>query len=332
MSAILKRRKRAIQAMSDLESAGIAVDVGGTKVGFAAFDGTGAILGRRTIMQVDLDQLNPSVAIAHEALRMADAVGRERVRTASFDAPGNPGSGESFAPNNPNWTFPQSIKDLSMVLPGVNIQAVNDVNAAAFGEYVWGASKARSLIYLNLGTGFAGGAVVDGHLVTGSHGLALELGYLIPTTHAVSKGAASHSAPTEDMLSGGGITAAARYLTDRDIAASEILRQEANADLLVIKERFRAELGNVVCNMAIVFDPDIVVLGGGLASFCEPLLPGVQKKVDEFVPYPVPVRISRFPHDAALLGAVAFGLEALGTKPESVEDKVLAGWSSLVSQ
>lgn len=304
----------------------MAVDVGGTKVGIAAVGLDGAVVARRTVRQAGLGEggRDPASAIAEEAARAAGELGAERVTAASLVAPGNPRSGESFAPNNPGWTFPASTARLKEALGLERIATANDVNAAALAEHAWGPWSAESLVHLNLGTGFAGGAVADGHLVTGSHGLALELGYLIPAGGA-ERGAASGVAPTEEVLSGAGLARIAADVTGRSTPAVEVLRAAPRSPLWSTRQWFADELAHVAANMAIVFDPDVVTMGGGLARFCEPFLPGVQATVDEFVPHPVPVRISAFPDDGSLLGGVVLGLRAAGIDPGTVGARVLDG-------
>ncbi|HYO18767.1 MAG TPA: ROK family protein, partial [Dermatophilaceae bacterium] len=155
----------------------IGLDIGGTKISGGVIDECGAILakGRR-----DTPALDPS-AIIHEAASLTrelslehkiDAVG---VACAAFID--RAGSTVYFSPNLAWRDEPlQQRLESALELP-VTIE--NDANAAAWGEFRFGAAdEAANMVMVTVGTGIGGGIVVDGVLMHGAFGVAAELGHM----------------------------------------------------------------------------------------------------------------------------------------------------------
>jgi glucokinase len=160
-----------------LVSATIGLDIGGTKISGGVIDGNGVILaqGRR-----DTPALDPA-AIIHEAASLTrelssqhkiDAVG---VACAAFID--RSGSTVYFSPNLAWRDEPLKARLESALELPVTIE--NDANAAAWGEFRFGAAAdAGNMVMVTVGTGIGGGIVVDGVLMHGAFGVAAELGHM----------------------------------------------------------------------------------------------------------------------------------------------------------
>lgn len=291
------------------------VDVGGTKVSLGVVTLDGRLLAGRNVPSQIIADGNPAERLARLARELLTQAGELELRHACLVGPGNlTPDMAAFAPNNPHWSLSASGAALADEL-GVNEVALeNDVNAAALAEYELGEFAGASvLLHLNVGTGFAGGAVIHGDVLRGAHELALELGYTLPRLHRTEHGAASGIAPLEQLVSGRGLADTAHARHGLDVDAAQVLNADgAQPELVALREEFLAELTAVTVNTAIAFDPVAVTFGGGVAAALTRFLPQIHTALNEFVPSPPRVNVSRIAGDGALLGAVAICFRKLG--------------------
>jgi len=180
-----------------------------------------------------------------------------------------------------------------------------DTNVAALGEYHLGHYTERRLFYLTLSTGMGGGLVVDGEIYRGGLGGAHpEVGHQAVPFHCrhPARVACECGAPDclEALISGTAI----RRIYGRP---AEELDDGEWAEVAW-------NLGQGLRNMAALYAPDIIAIGGGLARQGERLLkPARQVMLDHLKLVPAPrVEVSRLGYDTALLGAVVLAHEAAG--------------------
>lgn len=264
-------------------SATIGLDIGGTKISGGVVDGTGAILakGRR-----DTPAQDPA-AIAEEAASLIrelstgheiDAVG---VACAGFID--RTGSTVLFAPNlawrdEPLKARLESVLDLPVIIE-------NDANAAAWGEFRFGAAaQANDMVLITVGTGIGGGIVVEGALMRGAYGVAAELGNMRVVRGGIrcgcgnrgcweqyASGTALVREARELVISGTPIAARLSELCAGDPAAltgPDVTRAAAEGDPAAVE--LMADLGEWigegVASVAAILDPELVVLGGGVSE------------------------------------------------------------------
>ena len=171
---------------------------------------------------------------------------------------------------------------------------------------------------MNLGTGIAAGIVVRGELVEGAHGAAGEVGYLVSSAAALASLPAG-SAPLEEVIGGRGVeTWASAELGEPVTMAGLMTRNDSGGALTSLRQRFLAEVGVLVANLTIVFDPDLVVLGGGLMRSGERVLASVRDAIGRAAPFEAEVVPAHFGAESALFGAGASALD-LGRAPASVQ-------------
>jgi glucokinase len=139
----------------------IGVDLGGTKIAFAAVDRDGNLLATHT--EPTLPDEGADAVIGRIASGVERLYRQYPVAGVGIGAPGPVVDGVAKRAVNLGWTdVPLAAKLSDRIAPDVPIFAQNDVNAGTIGEYVFGAGRGvRDFVYLAAGTGLAGGAVLE---------------------------------------------------------------------------------------------------------------------------------------------------------------------------
>ena len=295
-------------------SAVVALDIGGTKIASAIGDAGGELRRWRTIPtkaeRGSERVLESAIALANEVL------GEERASGGNVRAIGVSTMGLTrpdrvdLAPNVPGWMDLAIPAMIDKAFPALPAAFGNDVKLAALAELTWGALASVACgVYLNLGTGIAAALVVDGQVFGGAHGAAGEIGYWL-TGSSTPRVAAGGAAPTEEALGGRGVARQAAALFGRPFEVAELAiraREDKRAQALL--QHVWDEIATLVANLAIVFDPEVLVLGGGYVRSDRFPIDDIARFVSRTVPYPPKVVRARFTGDASLHGAVAVALE-----------------------
>lgn len=290
----------------------LAVDLGGTRMRAALVADDGRIVERR-------DRPTPRErSCAGALLELAGGVleGSE-VREAVIGVPGRVDYGAGrmeHAPNlPPHWAPELTEEHLSAAL-GVRVALANDADLAAVGEFRFGGGAgARDVVYLTISTGVGAGVILGGRLARGRRSLA-EAGHTVIDRSSLRRG---EPATFEDQASGtalarlgrgvgidGGAAAVVEATLAGDPSAGRVWNQVVQA----------AALG--ATNLAHLFSPEVIVVGGGVARTGELLLRPIRQHLDDHGPssLPTPIRVvgARLGDDAALAGAPAWREIALG--------------------
>ena len=215
-----------------------------------------------------------------------------------------------LAPNVPGWENLKIPAVIDEAFPALPAAFGNDVKLAALAELAWGAlAGVTSGVYLNLGTGIAATLVVGGQVVEGAHGAAGEVGYWLTDGSATPRMAADGAVPTEEALGGRGVARRAAALFGWPVEVAELVaRVEDDERADVLLQRVWDQIGALAANLAIVCDPEILVLGGGYVRSDRFPIDAIARLVARAVPYPPEVVRARFAGDASLHGAVAVAL------------------------
>lgn len=290
----------------------LAFDFGGTKIAVAAASDRGRVLSR-SIVEAQADRG------AEQALERAIGEGRRLMEACGGPAwLGAVGvstmgitreDGVLLAPNIPGWDrlrIPGRLREAF----GRPVAVLNDVKAAALGELRWGALRdVGQGIYVNLGTGIAAALVVGGQVVTGANGAAGEIGYCLRHP-GEGPGAAGGRAPLEEWAGGAGLRKRAEATLGQEWSAAELAcRAGGDARAGRLLEEAAEQITFQLTNLAVAFDAERVVVGGGLVQALDGLLERLRGSLDRYVPFPPEVRLADHPDDAALLGAVALAID-----------------------
>ena len=266
----------------------IGVDVGGTKVLAGVVDKSGRVLRtatRRTPgRRVESRHVEDALAAAVRDVAGAETVCGIGVAAAGFVD--TAGERVMFAPHLP-WQG----EDVRAVLEarfGAPTVLDNDANCAALAEWTHGAARgAGSALVVTMGTGIGGALLVDGHVLRGANGMAGEFGHMqvVPDGHPCECG---RRGCWEQYSSGNALVRSARTrMADRpsvleeacggnlDSLTGPMVTDAAESGDLVAWEAFQGVgdwLGVGVANLVAAFDPELVVVGGGVSAAGERLL------------------------------------------------------------
>lgn len=231
------------------------------------------------------------------------------------------------APNLTNWNH-VPLRDLLQRGLGVPVSVENDTNLAALGEHHAGAARnADNLVFLAVGTGLGAGILVNGRLLAGAHWSAGEVGYFGVRNQPREVPRVRETGQIERVVGGDGIERRWRdALPSRgesdpalfQLRASQILDQAQAGDSAAIRilHATATLLADAITDIALVLDPELVVLGGGVGSH-PALCPAVEACLsgNEFAR--PRVRSSALGPEAQLAGAIAVSLAAVGGRAPS---------------
>lgn len=303
----------------------VAVDLGGTHLRAAAVDERGRIrhrLKQATPREADAAQLVRAITDAvRECERLiSQDLSAAKVRAVSVAVPGNVLNGcVGRAPNIPALNG-LPLRELLTAELQRRVTIENDANAAAVGEMWQGAGRgARTLVCVTLGTGVGGGIILDGQLWRGHDGSAAEIGHLAVNPLGGVKCGCGSEGCLEVYASATALVRMARerwfdYPTsplraEVKLTAEAIYRAGIAGDELA-QQVFRimgAYLGAGLASLINVINPEIIIIGGGVANGWE-LFASRMREVISKRDFPLPaaqVKIVRAEcgDDAGLLGA-----------------------------
>jgi glucokinase len=306
----------------------IGLDIGGTKIAGGVVTETGRILDRTRVPTPPDDEAATLAAL----LAVVDDLGARnpRVEAIGLGAAGLvewPGGHARWAPHNTYRRM--ELRRLLHERTGLPTTVDNDANAAAWAEARFGAGAGSGdLVLVTVGTGIGGGLVLDGRLHHGQHGFAGELGHLIVDPGG-DRCACGNQGCLEAMASGSTLGRLGREAAAADpggrlaalagrpeLVTGEVVfaaASEGDKTALALFERVGHWLGVGIASLVTVFDPDLVVVGGGVAATGELLLTPARSSFQRYVhgrahrdlPPVVPARLGA---DAGLVGAATLAL------------------------
>lgn len=207
----------------------------------------------------------------------------------------------------------------------------NDVNLAALGELGFGAGRGvQNLVSISVGTGIGAGIIVDGALYRGHRQAAGEIGYLPPGVGFLGRRYDQFGA-LENLASGTGIAERARLLLeqqnlpipDSGLSAEQVFaaarRQEPWA-VQAISETVDY-LSLAIASVSVLLDPELIVLGGGVALSADLLVEPILRRLDGVVPHPPRMVVSTLGRRAAVMGAIMLVLN--GTTEHMVVERIV---------
>ncbi|HEX9016650.1 MAG TPA: ROK family protein [Chloroflexota bacterium] len=314
----------------------VALDLGGTRYRVAVSTLEGELewrVSRNTDAARGLEPVLDSLfASLEEAI--AAAGGREAVSGLGIAAPGpvDPWNGVLYSPPNmPGWVN-VPLKHLFEERFGIHSVAGNDANLAAVGEHRFGAGRGlANVVYVTVSTGIGGGVISDNRLLVGSHGFAGEIGHMTVELHgdlcacgnwgcleALASGTAIARHARETVQSGA--DTALRALAMEQITAKAVTDEAYRGDKVaqrLLKEAAEA-LGVGIVNLAHLFNPSRIILGGGVSINAGPIFwDTIQEVIEARMMRPALRDLEIVPaglgDDAGLLGAAAAALDEAAT-------------------
>jgi glucokinase len=318
----------------------IAIDIGGTKIAAALVtpDGrTHALVSLRTEAKEGGEAVMERVQrLVGELIQTGNDLGIPSavvgVGTAGQVAFGN--GVITFATSAlPGW-MGMPVKDRLEQAIGLPVFVENDANVMALGESVFGAGRGcRHMIGLTVGTGVGGGIIIDGRIYHGAHGIAGGIGHIHIDYRGERQcpcgryGCMEAYASTEGIVREYLQAAAPEVIQTLGIAPDQLgVKQIADrayagdADAWEAILRGAEFLGVGITTLINLFDPEVVVVGGGIANLGDPYFDRVRKVVRESVLPSLadtPIIPAQLGDQANLVGAACIawqGLEAGGSR------------------
>ncbi len=306
----------------------VGVDIGGTKVAAGLVDANGEIAAQVREPMISNSSAQEGLNAVLSAIARVMPVGAVDVRGIGICAPGplDPKTGIILNPPNlPCWrNFPLAESVQRRYSAPVKVD--NDANAAALAETRWGAARGcRHVFYATIGTGIGTGIVFDGKIYHGRTGSAGEGGHVSidyegpicrcgkpGCIEILASGTAIAQRARQEMAAGA--NSMMLELAGGDVAAftGEIVGKAATAgDALVTKILTEATemLALWLSNIVDLFDPDVIVIGGGAAALYRPFFDKLHERVSHLTVNPradeVPILAARYGADSGIAGGAA---------------------------
>lgn len=273
----------------------IGVDIGGTKIAAGVVDEGGEVLARARRESPAEDGAAVERTVVEVVRELRTEIGRP-VAGVGVGAAGFIDATRStvlFAPNLA-WRDAPLRANLERALD-LPVVVENDGNAAAWGEFAFGAGRdVDDLLLVTLGTGIGGGIVLDGRLRRGAYGIAGEIGHLRVVPDGRECGCGNRGC-WEQYGSGTALVADAREAAEADPEAATALLERAGGVAAGIEGPMVTELaeagdafalarladlgrwvGEGIASLVAVLDPRLIVIGGGLSAAGDVLLDPVR--------------------------------------------------------
>ncbi|RLE70709.1 MAG: ROK family protein [Thermoprotei archaeon] len=234
--------------------------------------------------------------------------------------------------NPPNLPF----KEVPLSEPlnkafNVEVKVFNDCTAAVVGERIFGAGKGLdNVVYITISTGIGGGAYVDGHLLIGKDGNAVEIGHMVVDPQGLRKCGCGKRGHWEAYCSGANIPKYARILLNErdnleksliyeyvrgnleDLTAKMIYDAAKRDDRLALEIIEKVNIFNAigVANVINIYDPELITLGGSVVlNNIDLVVKPIKDMIKEYAMNRIPeIKVTPLAGDVVLYGAVALSL------------------------
>lgn len=301
-----------------MERFALVVDLGGTKIAAARVDSAGKVTHRR----IASTPRGGRKAVVTAVIHLLQQIPSQDVCAIGVDVPGCAyADGTVWAPNLPGWkrmALGAMLKD-HFKLP---VLVESDRNAFVTGEAWKGAARGcRNVIFLAVGTGIGAGIISGGHLVRGSGELSGCLGWMALETHFLPR--YKEVGCLESHLAGPAIAREASRIRKTAITTRELIQlaRQGNPSAKKLIAQAGEYMGLALANLVSILNPEMIVIGGGVAAAGNLLLSPAKKTMRQWA-QPLAakhVRIvrSRLGERAALLGMARIVFDNASESPRA---------------
>lgn len=268
----------------------IGIDIGGTKVAIGIVDQEGNVIDRKIIpTDLTISPLEMVHKISHETTDLIHQSGTSEalITGVGVGAPGPLDSRNGMIvcpPNLTGWVDVPIVEELKKSF-AVRVVLENDANAAALAEkWVGAARKNDHFIYITVSTGIGAGLYLNGNILSGTRGNAGDIGHIV-VNPAYGECQCGQSGCLESISSGTAIAQHGSNLVGEKLTTKEVFDLYfKNHPKIVsfIQEAFK-NLGVVCVTMINLFDPEKIVIGGGVSEVGDPLFDAVHQYVKRYV-------------------------------------------------
>lgn len=304
------------------------VDIGGTTVKMGIFKFDGETIDKweiKTRTENTGSAILPDIAYSIAEKLKEHNIEKEEVLGIGVGVPA-PVSEDGIvkATANLGWGYKEVKRELEE-LTGIRVKVGNDANVAALGE-MWkgGGLGCKNMVMITLGTGVGGGIIIGGHILTGSNGAGGEIGHICVNYDETDSCGCGKQGCLEQYASATGIVRLAKkrlaagaedtVLNAENVSAKDVFDAVKAGDPVAIEiaEEFGNYLGHAVANIAVLVDPSVIVIGGGVSKAGSILLTYIEKAYHEkvfFANKNVTFTLAQLGNDAGIFGAAKMILE-----------------------
>ena len=310
--------------------AALGADIGGTKVAVGVVNREGRILAQQRAPMMANGSAEAGLDAVIEAIDSMLSSSPLEIESIGICAPGplDPERGMVLNPPNvPCWrNFPLAKRVSAKYRVPVKVD--NDANAAALAETLWGSARGfRYVFYATIGTGIGSGIVFDGSIYHGKTGSAGEGGHvsidyrgpvcacgkpgcieILAAGPAIGLRARTKIAAEPSRgsvllsLAGGDVSAVTSEIVGRAYAQGDGLAKDVLSETVALLAPW---LGNIVD----LLDPDVIVIGGGVAAMLRPFFEELKRLLPKWCVNPhvseIPLSIAHYGADAGIAGGAA---------------------------
>lgn len=306
----------------------IGIDLGGTKISGAISDLQGNILSQHTTPTLAQEGeeavLNRIIEVIEKVMSDSDKSSDE-IKAIGIGSPGPLDAKKGIIITTPNLPF----KNFALVEPiqnkfGIHTYLDNDANVAAIGEYLFGAGKGtKNMVFVTVSTGIGGGAIINGYIYRGNTSNALEVGHTTlvedgPRCNCGNYGCAEALASgtaigkrANEAIENGANTSLSNY--DK-VTSYEVFVEAKKGDKVAVDiiDKCLNYLGICIANIVNTFDPEMVIIGGGVSKAGDIVFDKVKEVVNKRALQAMAEQCKIVPAglgtDAGVIGAVALAL------------------------
>ena len=306
----------------DIMSYCFGIDVGGTSVKMGLFRADGEMIDKWEIKsrtENGGEAILPDISDAITAKLKERGINTKEVLGIGMGVPA-PVNREGIvkATANLGWGYKEVSRELEE-LSGLKVVTGNDANVAALGEMWKGGGKGHeNMIMVTLGTGVGGGIIVNGSVLSGENGAGGEIGHLTVNADEEEACGCGRKGCLEEYASATGIVRLAARRLERDdkpsslrghkLSAKAVFNavKEDDAVAIEIAEEFGRYLGYALSDIAVLVDPAIVVIGGGVSKAGEILFRFIEPRFRDrvfFANKEMEFALAELGNDAGMHGA-----------------------------
>jgi glucokinase len=305
----------------------VGVDLGGTNIKAALVDENGEITRQKTTKTL----VNEGTEmICNRIIGLIKEIAQDEPVKVGIGSPGSIDRENGVIMYANNITALNGVELVRMIKESTGYDAYleNDAKAAALGERWFGSARnIDNFIVLTLGTGVGGGAYTEGHLIVGGHGYGGEIGHMIvdpsgPVCSCGSKGCLETFSSVTGMRKWVKIfqerypdSLVFKYSGNGPVDAKAIFDAFKEGDRLatLVVRKFNWGLGIGIGSLVNIFNPDLIILSGGISRASDIFLEEVKQVAHEHT-YPslshsYDIIISELKEKGAILGAASVALE-----------------------
>lgn len=310
----------------------LGIDIGGTAVKFGLVNGEGVMVSEVSEYSVKFD--NYETPIIETVVKSAkEFMSKNNKNFFDINGIGVSATGginsklgivEGSAGHIKNWEGTNIKKRLEAEF-GMNTVVLNDANAAALGEMWKGAAKGReNVVVMTIGTGVGGGIIVDSKILLGSKGFAGEIGHIPVNVDGEecscgNTGCIEHYGSTSALvrnIKNAVISGEIIGINEDEIDGRLIFKQVSAGNKVVIKyvDEWINYISAALVGLVHIFNPEMVILGGGVSKQKEFFVDKVRDKVlhsvmDNFA-QSLSIEVAELGNNAGIIGAVKFVIDA----------------------